>query len=275
MKFDPIVNPGLSGPGMAHDIHGLMSCAMLAAEQLNYHDDPRVVRQATRIIDAVERAVAVCKTELARDSARRLETEQHETQCVERLFRQISNLIGLESSETRRRVDFRSVVSQAVQVECNSSALFRILFNLINNAATAITQKGGTYVEVSVMQIGDRVIFDITDDGPGLPDNVLEFLFPNLDVRSERKGRIGRGLSTAASLAADMGGELQLNETSKLGTSFRLTIPSHIDVSTSSRIVRTFPNRRDIDVTDAVVVRDVIRPLARETDAMDKSLADA
>ncbi len=70
--------------------------------------------------------------------------------------------------------------------------------NLVANAA----EHGGGVVRVRIAVVGDRVRFEVADDGPGLPAPVAA-----LAGRS-RRSRRGHGLAVAAAVAARHGGRL-------------------------------------------------------------------
>jgi signal transduction histidine kinase len=70
--------------------------------------------------------------------------------------------------------------------------------NLVANAA----EHGGGVVRVRVAAVGDRVRFEVADDGPGLPAPVAAL------AGRARNGRRGHGLAVAAAVAARHGGRL-------------------------------------------------------------------
>jgi signal transduction histidine kinase len=72
--------------------------------------------------------------------------------------------------------------------------------NLVANAA----EHGGGVVRVRVTGVGDRVRFEVADDGPGLPAPVVALAAAGRTRRSRR----GHGLAVAAAVAARHGGRL-------------------------------------------------------------------
>ncbi|MEL7464797.1 MAG: HAMP domain-containing sensor histidine kinase [Pseudomonadota bacterium] len=215
----------LKRQGVAHDINGLMARASLIAEQLSAHRDAAVASRAAKIENAINQATEICRRELSgRDVACDTSIDAVD---VDRLLNQIVQLVGIESNLAERPIDFFISVAPDVELVTDGSALFRILFNLVLNAANAIAAHGGSWIEISVMSAWGRVFFDLADDGPGLPQHVLDYLYPGVvDERRSASGPIGTGLVSAASLAKSIGGELKLVKSSKAGAQFCLTLPT-------------------------------------------------
>ncbi|MEM7545096.1 MAG: HAMP domain-containing sensor histidine kinase [Pseudomonadota bacterium] len=219
-------NDDLNIRGAVHDINGLMARALLSAESLRSHKDQGVAKQAGRISTVIDQVAAICRQRLT-DLTETPKMELLDHVAVERLLRQVADLVSVECTLADRPIDFFVHVSKDVKVMTNPEQLFRILFNLAINAANAISRKGGSWIEISAIAIGERVLFDVCDDGPGLPKHILGYLFPHLAADMARKGgRIGCGLVTSAHLAAELGGELRLVRASRKGTSFCVSLPS-------------------------------------------------
>ena len=67
---------------------------------------------------------------------------------------------------------------------------------------------------------------NVTDTGPGIPTQYHDRLFqPYFSGRPAGEGT-GLGLAIARKIALDHGGDLQLDESSEEGSTFRLLIPA-------------------------------------------------
>ena len=102
--------------------------------------------------------------------------------------------------------------------------LFRqVLANLCANSSHA-TDGHGT-VTFSIEREGSRVHLDVSDSGTGVPDSVRPRMFdPYVTTRGIGEG-MGLGLAIARKILLDHGGDLVLADTSKDGTTFRITLP--------------------------------------------------
>jgi len=95
-----------------------------------------------------------------------------------------------------------------------------ILVNLIRNAIDASSD--GLSVLLSISKQNSHFVFQVTDQGEGLPDSVKDNLFQ--PVASSKVGGSGVGLSLCQELSRHLGGDLKLAKTGPNGTVFELTI---------------------------------------------------
>ncbi len=101
-----------------------------------------------------------------------------------------------------------------------------VLVNLLNNAAHAVETWAAPHAAVRAFAAGDRVTIRVTDNGPGLPPQVVSRLFePFVSSRPVGQGA-GLGLAVANGLMRSQNGSLRLVGTSPLGTELAIEIPS-------------------------------------------------
>lgn len=212
--------------GVAHDINGLMTRVSLAVEYLRTHSDSGVAKSASRINDAIDEVAAICRVELGANSIA-IARQSYGPIGVERVVDRVLDLASVESLFGPRPVHFRKSVASDVALQCDAQSLFRVIFNLTINAVNAIMARGdGTRISIHVTRDDNQIRFEISDNGPGLPQAVLDYLFPRVGSAPVAEGRIGAGLITAVSLAREMEGELRLLSTGQDGTRFCLCLPA-------------------------------------------------
>ncbi|HEY9071237.1 MAG TPA: ATP-binding protein [Candidatus Ozemobacteraceae bacterium] len=110
-----------------------------------------------------------------------------------------------------------------LSVASDPELLRRLVWNLISNAA----QAGASQVRLTFMTEGLHSILRVTDDGPGLPQQILDHLF--LAGNTTRPDGTGLGLYNCHRLASALGGSLRLVSSGSGGTSFELRLPSNPD----------------------------------------------
>jgi signal transduction histidine kinase len=104
----------------------------------------------------------------------------------------------------------------------------QIIMNLLMNAVKYMSLKGGS-ITLSCGTIGEMVFAKVADTGPGMPAAKLQSIFePFVQLSSgmaERRGGVGLGLAISRDLAQAMGGDLTVDSTPGVGSTFTLTLP--------------------------------------------------
>ena len=136
---------------------------------------------------------------------------------------------SLSDSAAGRNVELRLRGESAAEVLVDRYEFVQILTNLVRNALLAIEDKSGRaggQVTIATEIGGDTVAVRVADDGCGIADEHIPYLFEaSFTTRSSRDGT-GLGLGIARRLARGFGGELQLESTAAgQGTTFLLHIP--------------------------------------------------
>lgn len=208
----------------AHDIRGFLASASLATEHLCTHTDARVARSAERISSAIEQIVTICQHDLSQPVGSAA-TTHHLATDISILLEQISDLIAPKFEDYLDQPTISIRVAADLNIDCHSSSLFRILYNLSVNAAHAIAGHNGSRIELSAVRDGSSIRFVVVDDGPGLPDHIIDHLYPRIDRPEPTGKRIGYGLMSAVGLAKEMQGTLHVIKSSPSGTTFSLVLP--------------------------------------------------
>jgi chemotaxis family two-component system sensor kinase Cph1 len=145
--------------------------------------------------------------------------------------------IQLESLETRRTIEkicenakitFDSPKSEIIIKDCpkvlaDKTMLHQAFLNIINNAIKYSSQQENPRVEIEGTEEGDEVIYRISDNGIGIPEenkHRMFKIFNRMDNAKKFKGN-GVGLSIVHRIMKRIGGEVSY-ESSKDGTCFIL-----------------------------------------------------
>lgn len=109
----------------------------------------------------------------------------------------------------------------------NARLIRRVIINIMNNAIQ-YTHKG-SHIELSGAKKGNAVQIRITDDGPGIPDDVKSYLFDLFYTAGQGKADcqrgLGLGLNLCQSIVAMHGGKIEVLDQIPAGTVFRFTLP--------------------------------------------------
>lgn len=104
------------------------------------------------------------------------------------------------------------------------SELQRVLINLVINAADACGKGGHIFVQ-AISDDGRNLELSVTDDGPGVPPELREKIFePFFSTKTAGDGT-GLGLALSRSIAETHRGSLELEPSTRPGTTFTLRLP--------------------------------------------------
>ena len=212
---------GLSVTKINHDLRNVLSTALLMADRLSMNEDPTLAEMGERLIRTVERGVGL--TDEVLDYSRAKEPNP----IVETVpLRRVVSDVQLDLRTAFPNVYVANRIDPGLRVTADPEQLYRILSNLIRNAAQAMVEANqlGPAIDVSAELVSDTVITTISDNGPGLPEQVEDRLFLPF-TRGTSENSTGLGLSISKELAEGMGGTLELLETGPDGTSFILGLP--------------------------------------------------
>jgi signal transduction histidine kinase len=180
------------------------------------------------------RATAMCEqAQRSEPSARRRRVEAVDA------IRRVAELI---KPTAPAGFDIRVHADGLFPVAADADQLFRILFNLLHNAASVARQRGRLKtVDVSVERAAETIVVRIADDGPGLPASVRKQLFR---AGAPSSGGSGLGLAIARELAEQNGGTLRLAPSAK-GATFMLELPAAtaVTVPRESTVTRSLGRR--------------------------------
>ncbi|TCC00360.1 sensor histidine kinase [Micromonospora zingiberis] len=114
-----------------------------------------------------------------------------------------------------------------VRVRTDARRLERVLGNLISNAV----RHGGGEITTRVARVGTHVVFEVDDQGPGIPAEHLPRVFDRFHKVDPARsgGGSGLGLAIAQENARLLGARLTVHSAPGTGTRFRLDLPDHAD----------------------------------------------
>ena len=115
-------------------------------------------------------------------------------------------------------------------LKVSQSELQQVLLNLMNNALDAMEKTGGnlrltTRMEENNIIVGDHIIIEVTDNGPGIPaSNIAKVFDPFFTTKPVGKGT-GLGLSICYGIIKKMGGDIEARSVVNEGATFTVKLP--------------------------------------------------
>ena len=94
----------------------------------------------------------------------------------------------------------------------------QVLINLVKNAAEAISDTDSPEIAISSRRVMDHVAIEVSDNGPGIPDHVIEKIF--VPFYSTKPEGSGIGLSLCRQIMNNHGGHISVESDPDSGTTF-------------------------------------------------------
>lgn len=212
------------GAGMSrigHDLRNILATAVLISDRFEASADPAVRRVAPRLVETLDRAVRLCSETLNYARTGPPEPQPRPVPLAELVAKLRAAL-----DTTGAGVTWRLSVPPDLVVAADPDQLFRVLFNLAQNAIEAMREQGGT-LRISAELTPTILAIEVADSGPGIPEQVRNRLFEPFAGSSKPDGN-GLGLAICRELMRAHGGEIELLGTSERGTIFRLRLPARL-----------------------------------------------
>lgn len=213
---------GLLAGGIAHDFNniltGIRGNVSLAATLVDPSDPVQDVLAETE--QATVRAAELTRQLLtfARGGAPTLKPVP-----VEPLCREVASFV-LRGSAVRAQLD---IAPDLPDVLADEGQIGQALGNLILNAREAMPQGGTVRIDAALAPdpghgIRPRVLIRVTDEGGGIPDDILPRIFdPYVTTKT---GGHGLGLASAYSIVRRHGGQLRVDSFPGRGATFELLL---------------------------------------------------
>ena len=141
---------------------------------------------------------------------------------------------GLRAKDKTFNADFRAdLASDLPKILAIPQEIGRVLLNLINNAFHAVSAKAAEIgyadytptVTVSTRRMEQSVEIRVTDNGPGISDDIRKKIFQPFFTTKPAGQGTGLGLSLSYDIVKAHGGELNLDSKPGTGTTFTIMLP--------------------------------------------------
>jgi signal transduction histidine kinase len=204
--------PDLTLEGLVHDLNNVFETISEAADLLE--KDPNWTSLAATIHRSVGRGRRIVDSLL---------TDAFASQDFDAILDSTTQFTcDFLAAMRRPRLQFSREVESGIRIRGTAADWERVLFNLFVNAAQAM-RSGGT-VEVVARRGEDAIEITVSDDGPGIPPEILPHIFkPRFSTKSSR----GLGLNIVESIVRQNGGSVSAaNRGSAPGAIFCIRLPS-------------------------------------------------
>jgi PAS domain S-box-containing protein len=223
--------------GIAHDFNNLLASIMgfvvLASEREAALADPKLTAH-------LDQALASCRR--ARDLIQQMLTFSRGRRATPRplaLGPVVETAMKLLRGSLPATLEIRSALVEAPLVALDRVQIEQVLMNLLINARDATGGVGRVDIVVQPTALaakatcascrnrfrGDYLELSVSDNGPGIPPEVLERIFEPFFTTKEVGRGSGMGLATVHGIVHEHGGHVLLETARGTGSRFRVLLP--------------------------------------------------
>lgn len=219
---------------LTHEImNSIAPIVSLSGTLLSYFQTKEAVKKSSEITDAmIRKTIRGLDTIKSQgqslihftDSYRRLSYLQPPVPHLFSLTRLLRNLQLLHQTDLERQHIHLMIDTsqQEIEISADEELLSQVLINLLKNAMQALEgqENGQIYLRA---RHSETVLIEITDNGPGIPRNILEDIF--IPFFTTKTAGTGIGLSLSRQIIRMHGGDLQVTSEPYVETRFSIVLP--------------------------------------------------
>ncbi|MBD9511221.1 sensor histidine kinase [Ensifer sp. ENS10] len=141
--------------------------------------------------------------------------------------RAVDNALFLLDQRLRRaNVTITTEIGAEMTALCDANRLEQVMVNLIANALDAIEGIAAPMLRIRGRREATRVIVEVHDNGPGLPEDVREHLFEPFFTTKESNRGLGLGLAISLEIVHHFSGTLSGANHPEGGAVFTVALPA-------------------------------------------------
>jgi signal transduction histidine kinase len=205
---------------LAHEIRNpvasLRNCLELLLRRLD--DDPRGQEFANLAIDELLRMHELAERMLDLNRPRDPDTADCDALAV---VREAAALVDAGARGDHHSIHVTG--DPTLRAAIPPDALKQVLLNLVYNAREAVPH--GLDLEIRAVSSGSIARLEVTDNGPGIPEDVLPQVFDPFFTTKSNTGGVGLGLSVADGIVRKYGGRISAENLDGGGARFRIDLP--------------------------------------------------
>ncbi len=233
--------------GIAHDFNNLLVVIQGSADlaKSRVDEQPEVIEELDQIEEAAGRASALTQQLLAFSRKQVVPSTRLEPQqLLQELEPLLIRLLG------RRMTLTLKLEAAGAHVLASATQLEQVLLNLAANARDACAGNGALVISVRRRHLTEGAVADlppgnyleirVTDNGTGIPAEVMDHLFEPFFTTKEVGRGTGLGLATSFGIVHQMGGILTARNEPERGATFSAYLPL-----TRDEAAPTSPRRRN------------------------------
>ena len=209
---------GTTISSIVHDMNNPISCILNACAVIGTQVQNELTGQMTNIIRDSVKQMEMMARELV-DFSRGKTVLQIKPMAVSDLI----NDLKPQFQKCQPFIEINTEVNYPGTIDADRYRLIRVFGNLIKNAREAMGMKEGSRLTFSVNRIEASVRFVVSDNGPGIPNELLPQIFEPFVTHGKSDGT-GLGLAISKAVVEAHHGTISVWSSDK-GTTFQIDLP--------------------------------------------------
>jgi len=211
--------------GVAHELNNPLNNIMLTTAVLKEEyaelDDDEKLEMLDELMGQAERSRKIVRNLL--DYARESEAKVEPLDLIQ-IVNETIELLGnqLKVKKIRLKTNLPDVVPP---VHGDRQLLCEVFMNLILNALDVLPEKAEIRISIDDERRDGFLAVDVADDGPGIPDHVIDRIFDPFFTTKPRGKGTGLGLSVARGIVKKLEGDLLVTSRVGEGATFTVLLP--------------------------------------------------
>ena len=222
-------------PGLAANLEAAEKAGVSVEEVNDYLQQRDIYKFLSSIREAGERAAKIVTNML---EFSRTDTTDHQLvqlhELLDHSLELADNSFELNTADQQHPITIiREYAPNTPQVLCAANEIQQVVLNLLRNASQGFTQPYSNIKDAPAITLRTRfndnnVIFEVADNGPGIPDEIKPHIFEPFFTTKEVGHGTGLGLSVSYFLVTEHhDGTIELDSQPGQGARFIISLPRH------------------------------------------------
>jgi len=230
IRADRLAALGTMTAGIIHEITQPLNAINVSTQTILYgmsrgwvFDDDKVRNSLDLIVDQIKRINEIISNMRAfsRDGLPAVREKANLNTLVQRVL----TLHGEQMKAHGIEVEYNP--GDVPDNEMNTQQVLQVILNLASNAYQALDESDNSDKKITVSTSASKeyILLEVSDNGPGIPQDILDKIFDPFFTTKEVGKGTGLGLSISSGIVNDHNGELDVRNNESGGTTFVMRLP--------------------------------------------------
>ena len=142
------------------------------------------------------------------------------------LDRVLDTAIRWATRSKQIKTEIRMNIEPDLIVLGNEGQVHQVVVNLVDNAMDAMRDVARPELSIAAFRAGNEVNIEIADNGPGIPDDIVDRIFEPFFTTKQVGDGTGLGLWISYGIVREHGGELRAENRPEGGAKFSFALPA-------------------------------------------------